>query len=522
MLALAGGAPREVTALFAALALFRAPYTLGGGAGLRAHGSGHGPGGRRARRRRCSRLHARHGGRHGGRRRARAAVGALAGPALLRLVFGADATLDAGACALVATGSAFAVGGLVLTVVVMAQDRAPRIALAWAVALLPGVAAYVLVDGDLDAVVAAFVVVEVVAWAPARARGATAQGLTAATSTDEPNGRSRRARSRRLGRAQPAAAPAPLAATRRAAGRRRTAADPAQQRVRRRTSGTPARRRTSTARPAARRSPAPPRSAAACSAGGDRPGRRGRTRPTGRPARRRAAARPGRAPAPARPPPADSGSQCSMTSKAATTSNVASANGSARADAHTPRPGPARAGRGRRRPAGGRRAATSALGASALPTSRTRRGSPSQPPSPASSRRRPGREPPVVGTLHRRGTGLDDLGHRRPWTDAHERLDDAVAVLGGELVVERQPQQPPAHVAAHRALGGTRREPQATVGVVQGHVVEGGADALGLEVGHHGAPHLGVRQQHVEEVVGRHAVVGDVRQPEAELARRTA
>ena len=47
----------------------------------------------------------------------------------------------------------------------MAQDRAPRIALAWAVALVPGAAAYVLVDGALEAVVAGFVVVEVVAWA---------------------------------------------------------------------------------------------------------------------------------------------------------------------------------------------------------------------------------------------------------------------------------------------------------------------------------------------------------------------
>ena len=37
VLALAGGSPAEVTALFAGLALFRAPYTLGAGAGLPAH-----------------------------------------------------------------------------------------------------------------------------------------------------------------------------------------------------------------------------------------------------------------------------------------------------------------------------------------------------------------------------------------------------------------------------------------------------------------------------------------------------
>ena len=164
VLALAGGAPREVTALFAALALFRAPYTLAVGqvSALTGRVTDLVVSGRQASLRRV------HGGTVVGTALAAglaAGFGALAGPTLLGWVFGTDAALDPGACALVATGSAFAVGGLVLTVVVMAQDRAPRIALAWAVALLPGAAAYVLVDGDLDAVVAAFVVVEFVAWA---------------------------------------------------------------------------------------------------------------------------------------------------------------------------------------------------------------------------------------------------------------------------------------------------------------------------------------------------------------------
>ncbi len=164
VLALAGGAPSEVTALFAGLALFRAPYTLAVG--------------------QVSTLTARVtdlvvAGRVDAVRRLHgvvvatalvgapvaAAVGALAGPPLLRLVFGSDAALDPGPAAVVAAGTTFAIAGLVLTVLVMAKDRAPWIAAAWAVALLPGVAAYIVVDGGLESVVAAFLAVEVVAWA---------------------------------------------------------------------------------------------------------------------------------------------------------------------------------------------------------------------------------------------------------------------------------------------------------------------------------------------------------------------
>ena len=164
VLALAGGAPSEVTALFGGLALFRAPYTLAVG--------------------QVSALTSRVtdlvvAGRHLAVQRLHrgvvaaalvgapvaAGVGAVAGPPLLRLVFGSDAALASGPAALVAAGTTFAIAGLVLTVLVMAQDRAPRIAAAWVVALLPGAAAYALVDGGLASVVVAFVVVEVVAWA---------------------------------------------------------------------------------------------------------------------------------------------------------------------------------------------------------------------------------------------------------------------------------------------------------------------------------------------------------------------
>jgi O-antigen/teichoic acid export membrane protein len=163
LLALAGGAPAEVTALFAGLALFRAPYTLAIGqvSALTTRVTDLVVGGEIERVRRF----------HRGVVTATvvaappaALVGWLLGPPVLRLVFGADAALDGGPAALLAVGTTFAVAGLVLTVLVMAHDRAPRIPLAWVVALVPGVAAYAVVDGSLERVVVAFLVVEVGAW----------------------------------------------------------------------------------------------------------------------------------------------------------------------------------------------------------------------------------------------------------------------------------------------------------------------------------------------------------------------
>jgi len=164
VLALAGGAPREVTALFAGLALFRAPYTLTVGqvSALTSRVTGMAVAGR------VHELRRLHTGLLAGTVAAAvgaAVVGASVGPPLLRLVFGEDAALDAGASALVAVGTTFAMATLVLTVMVMAHDRAPRIALVWLLALLPGMLAYALTTGDLLRVVVAFVMVEVAAWA---------------------------------------------------------------------------------------------------------------------------------------------------------------------------------------------------------------------------------------------------------------------------------------------------------------------------------------------------------------------
>ena len=137
VLALTGGTPAQVTALFAALALFRAPYTLAIGvlgpvtarltslvvlrdlAGLR----------------RWRRMVV--GGTAAGVVLA-ALVGGLAGPWLVRLVFGETVVVSAPAALLTAVGSALALGNLVLTAVVLALDRTPVLLRCWILAAVSG------------------------------------------------------------------------------------------------------------------------------------------------------------------------------------------------------------------------------------------------------------------------------------------------------------------------------------------------------------------------------------------------
>jgi len=164
LLALANGAPAEVTALFAGLALARVPYTLALGQVSQLTGV-------------LTALVLR--GQHTQLARLRrsltvgtlvvaalaAVLGAGAGPPLLGWVFGADVTLAADQALLLAVGSTFALANLVLTVLVLAHDRAPMLALAWTGALLPGALLYLLGSGGgLDRTAWAFAVVEAVAW----------------------------------------------------------------------------------------------------------------------------------------------------------------------------------------------------------------------------------------------------------------------------------------------------------------------------------------------------------------------
>lgn len=164
LLAAVGGAPTEVTALFAGLALFRAPYTLA--IGLVSALTG-----------RITRLV--ETGREDRLRRIRsslvavtvltAALGAPAGgwlgPGLMELVFGEGVRLPATEAALVAVGTVLALANLVLTVGLLARGRSSAVARTWLVAAPFGLAAYLfLADAPLTRTCWAFVVVEAVAW----------------------------------------------------------------------------------------------------------------------------------------------------------------------------------------------------------------------------------------------------------------------------------------------------------------------------------------------------------------------
>jgi hypothetical protein len=165
VLALSGGTAAQVTALFAGLALFRAPYTLA--IGLVSALTG-----------RLTVLVVQ--GRQAALRTVRTgivagtvaatavatAVGALAGPALVALVFGAEVRLDSAAAALLAAGSALALGNLVLTILTIARSRSAMLTLAWVLGTFCGAVGFLLVQQPaLARVCWAFVIAEVVAFA---------------------------------------------------------------------------------------------------------------------------------------------------------------------------------------------------------------------------------------------------------------------------------------------------------------------------------------------------------------------
>ena len=164
VLALAGGSATDITALFAGLALFRAPYTLA--LGLVSQLTGRFTWlvvQRRAdvlRRIRLWIVGLTLAGAAGA-----ALVGAVAGPSLLRLVFGDDVTLPAGLTVVLAIGSTFAMSNLVVTLLVLAHDRTPALIRAWALAVVPGLLWFVLTDLPvLDRTCWAFLVVEAAAF----------------------------------------------------------------------------------------------------------------------------------------------------------------------------------------------------------------------------------------------------------------------------------------------------------------------------------------------------------------------
>ena len=164
-LALAGGSAADITALFAGLALFRAPYMLALGVVAQLTGW-------------LTSLVVQ--GRQADLRRIRhrivlltlvgavgaAVVGALAGPPLLRLIFGTDVSLPSGLTLVLAVGSTVAMANLVVTLVVLAQGRMLALVRAWLVALVPGIVWFATADVRvLDRTCWAFLVVEAAAFA---------------------------------------------------------------------------------------------------------------------------------------------------------------------------------------------------------------------------------------------------------------------------------------------------------------------------------------------------------------------
>ena len=163
VLALVGGSPTEVTALFASLALFRAPYTLAIGVMGQVTGWFTSLVVRRdlAALRRVRRLVV--VGTAAGTMLA-GLVGVLLGPWLVAFVFGSSIELSRTAAVLTAVGCAVALGNLVLTVMVMALDRAPALVRCWVLAGGIGLVVLVAVGGDpMLATCAAFVAAELAA-----------------------------------------------------------------------------------------------------------------------------------------------------------------------------------------------------------------------------------------------------------------------------------------------------------------------------------------------------------------------
>ncbi len=165
VLAAIGGAPAQVTALFATMALFRAPYLIA--LGLASRGTGP-----------LTRLAA--SGNEGRLSRLRTGVavvglaGALVGgllgwwigPALVDLIFGTGVAPQASVVAIVAAGSAVALMGLVAVLLLVARAATPAITVSWVVAFVAATAVLLVASDDaLTRVALAFIVAEVVSLA---------------------------------------------------------------------------------------------------------------------------------------------------------------------------------------------------------------------------------------------------------------------------------------------------------------------------------------------------------------------
>jgi hypothetical protein len=163
VLALVGGSPAEVTAMFATLALFRAPYmvVLGTLPQVTHHVTGLVVAGDLRTLRSLALRLAVLGA-------ATVAVGTVlglvVGPLLVAAVFGATVEVGQGVAAVVAAGCALALVDVVLMVGALALDRPGRVAGAWGLAVVAGATVLLLTAvGPVERVAYAFLVAEVVA-----------------------------------------------------------------------------------------------------------------------------------------------------------------------------------------------------------------------------------------------------------------------------------------------------------------------------------------------------------------------
>lgn len=163
VLAVQGGHPAQVTALFATLAVFRAPFILAQGvvAPLTGHWTRLAAEGRHRELRRAGLVllaGAVPGGLAGG------AAGAWLGEPVVQLVFGAEVEVSREVAALVAAGSTVAVANIGAMVLALTLGRAPLALWAWAAAALT--AMVVVLAGGVPATrtAAAFAVAELVAF----------------------------------------------------------------------------------------------------------------------------------------------------------------------------------------------------------------------------------------------------------------------------------------------------------------------------------------------------------------------
>jgi len=163
VLALLGGTPAQITAMFATLALFRAPYmvVLGTLPQVTHHVTGLVTAGDL----RALRSRARQLAVLGTATVAAGTVlGLVAGPPLVAAVFGSTVEVGQGVAAVVAAACALALVNAVLMVGVLALDRPGRVAGSWGLAVAAGAAALLAVaHGPTGRVAAAFLTAEVVA-----------------------------------------------------------------------------------------------------------------------------------------------------------------------------------------------------------------------------------------------------------------------------------------------------------------------------------------------------------------------